>query len=65
MPVGDCERGVAVAAAADGIELVSMPRVEWLNTRGHFELPERAASVVPELERAFALLGGDTRLSRS
>lgn len=59
MPVGDTERGVAASAAAAGVVLTPMPRVPWLNTRGHFDLPAEAAPAVPILQRAFELLGGD------
>lgn len=65
MPVGDVERAVATAAAADGISLVGMPRVDWLNTHGHFALPAAAASAVPALQRAFDALEGDEAEQRS
>lgn len=65
MPVGDVERAVATAAAADGIPLISMPRVDWLNTHGHFALPAAAAFVVPPMQRAFEALGGDETEQRS
>lgn len=60
MAKGDCESAVATAAAADGLVLSKMPGVEWLNTRGHFYLPARAAAAAPVMERAFELLGGDS-----
>lgn len=65
MPVGDCERGVAEAAREDGISLTGMTRIPWLNTHGHFALPEEAAPVVPLLQRAFELLGGDEEEQRN
>lgn len=65
MPVGDVERAVANAAAADGISLVRMPRVDWLNTHGHFALPAAATSAAPALQRAFDVLGGDEAEQRS
>lgn len=58
MPVGDCERAFAGAAAADGIVLVRA-RLPWLNQRGHLGLPEQAVAVRPLLERIFLDLGGD------
>ncbi|MFS0912344.1 hypothetical protein AB3M89_11160 [Microbacterium sp. 179-I 3D2 NHS] len=65
MPVGDVERAVATAAAEDGIRLTPMPRVDWLNTHGHFALPAAAASALPALQRAFDALGGDEVEQRS
>lgn len=59
MPVGDVERAVASAAADNGISLVAMPRVAWLNTHGHFSLPDAAAPAIPLLQQAFEALGGD------
>lgn len=43
MPVGDCERAFAGAAAADGVRL-GRARVAWLNQRGHLGLPPEAQS---------------------
>lgn len=65
MPVGDCEKEVQAAATADGIPLTPMPRVPWLNTRGHFALPPRAAEAVPLLQRALELLAGDAAEQQS
>lgn len=65
LPVGDVERAVAKAAAIDGVTLVRMPRVEWLNTHGHFALPEAAAPAIPLLQRAFDALGGREAEQRS
>lgn len=65
MPVGDVERAVAAAAAADGIELVPMPRVPWLTTRGHFAVPGVSRDVLDRLAAAFAALGGDADAHRA
>ncbi|MFJ4015198.1 hypothetical protein [Microbacterium sp. NPDC090014] len=65
MPVGEVEAAVSAMASADGIALVRMPRVEWLNTHGHFELPPQAAAGQPALQRVFEELGGDEREQRS
>lgn len=65
MPVGDCERDVALSAAEDGIPLVAMPRVAWLNTHGHFALPPAASSAFSLLQQAFETLGGDEAEQRS
>lgn len=59
MPIGDTERAVSAAAALDGIQLVPMPTVSWLNTHGHFALPEEAAEATPVLQQAFERLHGD------
>lgn len=65
MAVGDVERAVAEAAATTGVSLVAMPRVDWLNTHGHFMLPDAAASAVSALQRAFDELGGNEEELRS
>ncbi|AQY00240.1 DUF7255 family protein [Microbacterium foliorum] len=65
MPVGEVEAAVAATARADGIALVRMPRVEWLNTHGHFALPPHAVDTQPLLQRVFEELGGDEREQRS
>ncbi|RJK94737.1 hypothetical protein D5H78_12925 [Vallicoccus soli] len=57
MPVGDCERAFAAAAAEDEVELVRS-RLPWLNQRGHLGLPVELDSVTPVLERIFLALGG-------
>lgn len=57
MPVGDCENAVLEAARQEGVELARY-RKSWLNQRGHFGLPEQAASVVVPLH-LFRALGGD------
>lgn len=57
MPVGDCERAFANAAAADGVSLVRA-RVPWLNQRGHFGLPPEAAPARDVLDSIFDALGG-------
>ncbi|MFW6773170.1 DUF7255 family protein [Nocardioides sp. CPCC 205120] len=57
MPVGDCERAFANAAAADGIAL-TRARVPWLNQRGHYGLPLEAHEVRETLGRIFEALGG-------
>ena len=58
MPVGDCERAFAAAAANDGVVL-SRARVPWLNQRGHLGLPEQADPVWRVLEDIFTALGGN------
>jgi hypothetical protein len=58
VPVGDCERAFQDAAAADGVVLVRA-RLPWLNQRGHFGLPDPAASVLPVMDQVFGGLGGD------
>ena len=65
MPVGEVEAAVSAMASADGIALVRMPRVEWLNTHGHFALPPQAADTQHVLQRVFEALGGDEREQRS
>lgn len=65
MPVGDVEAAVAASARADGVPLIRMARVAWLNTHGHFALPPQAASVAGVLQRVFEELGGDEREQRS
>lgn len=58
MPVGDCERAFAAAAAADGI-LLMRARVPWLNQRGHLGLPEEADAARRVLADIFSALDGD------
>ncbi|WP_208543989.1 hypothetical protein [Nocardioides seonyuensis] len=58
MPVGDCEKAFAVAAAADGIVL-ARARVPWLNQRGHLGLPDQAHEARRRLDAIFLALGGD------
>lgn len=58
MPVGECERAFAAAAAVDGLVL-ERARVPWLNQRGHLGLPAEAGAVAETLERIFIALGGD------
>lgn len=58
MPVGDCERAFATAAAADGVVL-GRARVPWLNQRGHFGLPDEADPARRVLTDIFAALEGD------
>lgn len=58
MPVGDCEKAFAGAAAADGIVL-ARARVSWLNQRGHFGLPDRAEAARDVLAGIFDVLDGD------
>ncbi|WP_372730147.1 hypothetical protein [Nocardioides sp.] len=58
MPVGDCERAFAQAAAQDGIVL-QRARVPWLNQRGHLGLPPEAAGVVELMQSIFDTLDGD------
>ncbi|MGK3949155.1 DUF7255 family protein [Microbacterium sp. K2] len=65
MAVGDVERAVAEAATTTGVSLVAMPRVDWLNTHGHFMLPDAAASAVRALQRVFDELGGNEEEQRS
>lgn len=57
MPVGDCERAFARAAASDGVVL-ARARVPWLNQRGHYGLPSEASSVVDVLDNIFNALDG-------
>lgn len=58
MPVGDCERAFARAAADDGVVL-ARARVPWLNQRGHFGLPAEAQEAREALDRIFDALDGD------
>ncbi|KRD41301.1 hypothetical protein ASE38_16950 [Cellulomonas sp. Root930] len=58
MPVGECERTFAAAAAHDGVVL-ARARVPWLNQRGHLGLPAEAEGVLDVLERIFVALGGN------
>lgn len=57
MSVGDCENAFLDAALHEGVELVRYKQ-PWLNQRGHFGLPEEAASVVGPLQEIFLALGG-------
>jgi hypothetical protein len=57
MPVGDCERAFAMAAAADGIAL-TRARVPWLNQRGHLGIPDAPTTVLANLQAIFDALGG-------
>lgn len=57
MPVGDCERAFAAAAARDGIVL-ERAREPWLNQRGHLGLPDAAERVRRVLGDIFGVLGG-------
>ncbi|MDD9207193.1 hypothetical protein PU560_12060, partial [Georgenia sp. 10Sc9-8] len=59
MPVGDCQRAFAGAAAADGI-MLARARTPWLNQRGHLGLPDEADSVRAVLADIFTALGGDS-----
>lgn len=58
VPVGDCERAFAAAAAADGVVL-GRARVPWLNQRGHLGLPEQADTARRVLADIFTALHGD------
>lgn len=58
MPVGDCERAFAAAAAADGIVLYRA-RVPWLNQQGHVGLPEDLVEARATMSKIFAALDGD------
>lgn len=58
MPVGDCENAFLEAARQDGVVLARYKK-QWLNQRGHFGLPEQAASVVRPLHDLFLALAGD------
>jgi hypothetical protein len=58
MPVGDCEREFASAAADDGLAL-ARARVPWLNQRGHLGLPVEARDAVEAMNRIFDALDGD------
>lgn len=58
MPVGDCQRTFAAAAAEDGIHL-ELAKAPWLNQRGHLGLPEEARAARSVLEAIFDALGGD------
>lgn len=58
MPVGECERAFAAAAAIDGV-LLERARVSWLNQRGHLGLPAEVGALAEVLERIFVALGGD------
>lgn len=58
MPVGDCEKAFAAAAAlADGIVL-ERAREPWLNQRGHLGLPDAAQHAAAVLADIFAALDG-------
>ena len=57
MPVGDCERAFAAAAARDGIAL-ERARDSWLNQRGHLGLPDDVAGAAQVLGLVFDALGG-------
>ncbi len=56
---GDCERAFGAAAAADGITLLSGPRLSWLNQPGHLGLPVEADRARQVLAAIFIGLGGD------
>src|SRR5262245_36555647 len=58
MPVGDCQREFARAAAKDGIVLTAQS-FSWLCQQGHLALPWRASEARQTLERIFLALGGD------
>lgn len=59
MPVGAAQADFAQAAARDGIHLETA-KVSWINQRGHFALPDPAASVAgPALDTIFRALGGE------
>lgn len=60
MPVGDCQRAFAAAAAGEGIVLEAA-RESWLNQRGHLGLPESAARARAALSEIFEALGGSIR----
>lgn len=62
---GDVEAAVAASASSDGVPLIRMARVAWLNTHGHFALSPHAASVAGVLQRVFEKLGGDEHEQRS
>ena len=57
MPVGDCQREFAAAAAKDGIELTSQA-FPWLCQQGHFALHDDSAAR-ETLRRIYIALGGD------
>jgi hypothetical protein len=58
MPVGDCERAFAAAAAHDGIRL-ERAKEPWLNQRGHLGLPSAASAARSALDAIFEALDGD------
>lgn len=58
MPVGDCQRAFAAAAAADGLQL-GPSRLPWINQRGHLGLPPEASDATSRLKAIFRALGGD------
>lgn len=64
MPVGDAQAAFRAAAALDGIQL-EPARVPWINQRGHFGLPERAAIAAAPLDDIFDDLGGQTDVHKS
>lgn len=64
MPVGECERAFAAAAAVDGLVL-ERARVPWLNQRGHVGLPAEVGVVAEILEGIFLALGGDVLEQRA
>lgn len=60
MPVRAAQADFAQAAARDGIQLEAA-KVPWINQRGHYALPLRAAEVAgPALEAIFQALGGQS-----
>lgn len=61
MPVGDCQRDFALAAARDGVSLTSRKH-SWLTQRGHLGLPPVAAEPRASLREVFLALGGDENL---
>lgn len=61
MPVGDCQRRFALAAASDGVPLTSHKHL-WLTQRGHLGLPPEAAEAQALLREVFLALGGDESL---
>lgn len=60
MTLGDCERAVAIAAGADGIELIPVGRsIRWLTQRGHLDLPAELIDTRRHLAAIFDCLSGD------
>jgi hypothetical protein len=58
MPAGQTQAAFAVAAAADGVDLV-LAKIPGINQRGHVGLPQEAARAVPTLAAIFTALGGN------
>ncbi|WP_394276424.1 hypothetical protein [Luteococcus sp.] len=63
MPVCAAQDQFAAAATAAGLHL-ERATAPWLNRQGHFALPDQCRDIIPILEQAFILLGGDQTAQR-